>query len=732
LQPVYFFGFPFGAGLGKQITVNPATVSSLRKDDSGELQEIQLNGNVNPGNSGGPVVDARGAVVGVSVRRFVNGGSGVGIGFAVPADFIKPALDGRLDEITLGEPYLDNGQGKLPVKLSCLDPLGRVKGVKLDYWTGVAGAALPTSFQPPGARPGDSARQAVAVNYLRGAGQVDLPLPPLAVGQVLWLQPVLNHGSTTQWARALPYQSKGLAPLERKPTLLQLKNPAGAEASERTLHLKSTAQIKVIEGKRAFLARDTIEVDALEVAKADPEGSKTQIFFANATASGEEDGKPFQRHPTALALMSRLDARFLLGPDGAFKTIWFSNRTAQDPLAEPDLADLYNKGCNVYQSCCLVLPNRNLAVGEAWPARTTMLLGKKGQKKESIDLALTCTYEGVRVNNGHNEAFVRLTGDVKKKNAGPAAGPGGKVKGFVLFDVDNGYVSQANFGINTVLETDNFELIISQDIELSRVPGNVHNLKTWAPGTPQPGLKNPVVKGKTVLNIVNQLTPTDPKDNARPGQNIPRKIHPHQFEAGKTYIIEMNMQPGTTLDPYLRLEDRQGKILAEDDDSGGDLNSKIVFTAPASGYLNVIATTLGQNQYGGYTLTISESASGPGPGPGPLAKGKLLLNVSAKMDLKSPIDPRKPGCRCQIFNGKLEGGKKYVIEMNKVGVGRLDPVLRLEDDKGNVVAEDNDSGGNLNARIVFTAPQSGAYRIYATTPAPNMLGSFHLTLTEVP
>ncbi|HTU22844.1 MAG TPA: trypsin-like peptidase domain-containing protein [Gemmataceae bacterium] len=86
-QKVYIFGFPFGAQLGKAITISPSSVSSFRKEN-GVLKAVQVNGGMSPGNSGGPVADARGAVVGVSVAVI----RGTQINFAVPADFIRPLV----------------------------------------------------------------------------------------------------------------------------------------------------------------------------------------------------------------------------------------------------------------------------------------------------------------------------------------------------------------------------------------------------------------------------------------------------------------------------------------------------------------------------------------------------------------------------------------------------------------------------------------------------------------
>lgn len=68
LQKLFVFGYPLGEELGTEITVSETSISSLRKDpETGKMQKIQVKGGMNPGNSGGPVVDVKGNVVGVAV-----------------------------------------------------------------------------------------------------------------------------------------------------------------------------------------------------------------------------------------------------------------------------------------------------------------------------------------------------------------------------------------------------------------------------------------------------------------------------------------------------------------------------------------------------------------------------------------------------------------------------------------------------------------------------------------
>ena len=60
----------------------------------------------------------------------------------------------------------------------------------------------------------------------------------------------------------------------------------------------------------------------------------------------------------------------------------------------------------------------------------------------------------------------------------------------------------------------------------------------------------------------------------------------------------------------------------------------------------------------------------------------------------------------------------------------LDPYLRVEDGNENVLARDDDGGGNLNARVRFTPNATGSYVIVATCFHPNNFGPFTLTIRE--
>jgi serine/threonine-protein kinase len=85
------------------------------------------------------------------------------------------------------------------------------------------------------------------------------------------------------------------------------------------------------------------------------------------------------------------------------------------------------------------------------------------------------------------------------------------------------------------------------------------------------------------------------------------QVHRVQLRAGTTYVIDLR---GQELNSFLRLEDGSGRKLAEDDDSGGGLDARIIFTAPQEDTYRIIATSFRQRDTGPYTLMIREFRAG--------------------------------------------------------------------------------------------------------------------------
>jgi hypothetical protein len=151
-MPVFSFGFPLGHILSLDdknnpaITVGRAVVSSLRTNGSGELTRIQIDGNLNPGNSGGPIVDAQGRLVGVAVSIIKDSN---GIGFAVPSEEVRRMLAGRPGPCEVTQCISDTTK-RVTAAFDVIDPMGKVKSAKIHYlpwnkWTRNKPPASPLS-----------------------------------------------------------------------------------------------------------------------------------------------------------------------------------------------------------------------------------------------------------------------------------------------------------------------------------------------------------------------------------------------------------------------------------------------------------------------------------------------------------------------------------------------------------------------------------------------------------
>jgi serine protease Do len=75
-----------GSPFNLENTVTAGIVSAKSRDTGELLPFIQTDAAVNPGNSGGPLINERGEVIGINSQIFTTSGSYAGISFAIPID----------------------------------------------------------------------------------------------------------------------------------------------------------------------------------------------------------------------------------------------------------------------------------------------------------------------------------------------------------------------------------------------------------------------------------------------------------------------------------------------------------------------------------------------------------------------------------------------------------------------------------------------------------------------
>ncbi len=107
-QRVYAIGNPFGLS-GTMTRGIVSAIRSIRGADNNPIEDaIQTDAAVNPGNSGGPLLNSRGEVIGITTLIASNGADqSSGIGFAIPINTAKAVLDDFAKYGRVRRPSLD-------------------------------------------------------------------------------------------------------------------------------------------------------------------------------------------------------------------------------------------------------------------------------------------------------------------------------------------------------------------------------------------------------------------------------------------------------------------------------------------------------------------------------------------------------------------------------------------------------------------------------------------------
>ena len=107
-EPVAAIGSPFGAENSLATGVVSATgrtIPALTSNFS-LVDAIQIDAPINRGNSGGPLFDARGRVIGINAQIRSNSGLSEGVGFAVPINSAQRSMDELIENGNVAYGYI--------------------------------------------------------------------------------------------------------------------------------------------------------------------------------------------------------------------------------------------------------------------------------------------------------------------------------------------------------------------------------------------------------------------------------------------------------------------------------------------------------------------------------------------------------------------------------------------------------------------------------------------------
>ncbi|MFZ2873016.1 MAG: trypsin-like peptidase domain-containing protein [Phycisphaerales bacterium] len=291
--------FAFGSPFNFKFSMSEGVVSALGRSARtatgfvSPANFIQTDAAVNPGNSGGPLVDVRGRLVGMNVAiataqdtQGTSEGQSAGISFAIPL----AAIESRVPQIIAGQPAVggyigiffgDDVQGSVRVGRVVEDSPAAAAGLRAgDRITGASGQPLHEADQLRGvinsASPGDTLElqvlrdgETLSLTVTLGAMPKDLAArqynQAIHTELGLMLRDTQSGPSVVFTVPGSPAETSGLK------TGMRLQSVAGREVSSAAAAAEALVASGVILGR-------PVEVEVVEVVDGKPRTSTLRIF----------------------------------------------------------------------------------------------------------------------------------------------------------------------------------------------------------------------------------------------------------------------------------------------------------------------------------------------------------------------------------------------------------------------------------------------------------------------
>lgn len=244
-----------------------------------------------------------------------------------------------------------------------------------------------------------------------------------------------------------------------------------------------------------------------------------------------------------------------------------------------------------------------------------------------------------------------------------------------------------------------------------------------APAAAQP----PVAAPPPIVRVA----PTAPDPNVIQGNiqvcEAARGEHRVNLEAGRRYSITADSE---AFDTYLRLLPAGSEEpVAENDDYGDNLNSRINFTPQTSGEYVVRVSSFAPGGVGAYNLRVQPAAPLPAlvTRPTRTERGQWRIYQGSL----SATDPADNERRYDDYELRLGAGETAMIHVT--GEGDLDSqimVYSADNRGGDPIVTDDDGGGGVNPFVFFAPEEAGTYVVRVTSFGPNETGNYRLRISQ--
>ena len=210
--------------------------------------------------------------------------------------------------------------------------------------------------------------------------------------------------------------------------------------------------------------------------------------------------------------------------------------------------------------------------------------------------------------------------------------------------------------------------------------------------------------------------------------------------AKQTFTVDLE---SSDFDAFVMLTRGRGDKLVDNDDGGGGCNARLVYTAQDDHPLRIFVNTASRNQSGRYTLRVSagESPTEPKgncrftPRPGAAAAATttshaIAIGQTQQGSLSTgDVVLTSDSTYAQAWTIQGRAGQTVTVDLES---DAFDAYLFLRGPgiSGGRDFQDDDSGGNCNARLTAMFPQTGEYEIVVNTAGKYATGQFSLSVTS--
>ncbi len=176
----------------------------------------------------------------------------------------------------------------------------------------------------------------------------------------------------------------------------------------------------------------------------------------------------------------------------------------------------------------------------------------------------------------------------------------------------------------------------------------------------------------------------------------------------------------SAFDAFLELRNDLGNVIAQNDDAGASLNSRLIQTLQAGSYV-ILARSLSPGQTGSYQLSVSEGVDCSPVGV--LQLGQTVTGALAADDCLFEF-----GGNVDNWSLSLTSTQKLRIDLKS---SDFDEILLVRDQQGNII-NGADGGGPTGHARLETELSAGEWILSVTSPFETARGSYDLTVDVAP